>query len=288
MLSAGYATLGDLAGYNATDPKAAALNLPPPDSLNAWPWIIGDATRSPRVEVPLSGGPIGGSGLIQVVNNVTFKLVRGTQSVSMFPGVHMPNSTDDGSNSGMSCGLGQLYNLDVDSVEHHDLSNDTQYAAVLLAIQKRAAELDETYFQSDGVDKADPAASAAAVAKYGGFWGPWLPPGPVPTPPTPAPPPPPNPNPPAAGHFLKVGQLCLGVPGTDWVVHMGPCDSTSKWSMDNTTNAVFNVAVTGKYRFLRHSPPSTNCGVGNTVILGEQTPAVYVPCRPRDSCPLCP
>jgi hypothetical protein len=44
---------------------------------------------------------------------------------------------------------------------------------LLAKLMARAAALDETVFQSAGDSKADPAASAAAKGRYGGFWGPW-------------------------------------------------------------------------------------------------------------------
>ena len=46
-----YATLGHLAGYTPTDPKAGVAKLPPPDSIDVWPWIVGDVAQSPRTEV---------------------------------------------------------------------------------------------------------------------------------------------------------------------------------------------------------------------------------------------
>mmetsp|Transcript_3291 Transcript_3291/g.8099 ORF Transcript_3291/g.8099 Transcript_3291/m.8099 type:complete len:638 (+) Transcript_3291:166-2079(+) len=272
-----YATLGFLAGYAPVDPKAAAAKLPPVDSINLWPWIVGDAKQSPRTEVPLSGGSSSGSGLIKVVNGTTWKLVRGSQGTSMFPGVHMPNSTDDGSNTAIDCGTGQLYNLDIDAVEHHDLSQDAGHSDVLRLLQARATALDATYFQSDGSMAVDPAAKQTAESKYGGFWGPWLPPGPVPAPPTSPPPPPPNPNPPSEGRFFKAGGLCLGLPAIfqGALAQMGPCDSTSKWSTDGPSGSVYNVAGTGRFRFIRHKPPANACGGGTPLMLGEMTDSVY-------------
>merc|ERR1712176_1333088 len=46
-----YATFAALAGVDPTDYKANVANLPPIDSLNLWPYLIGHEQSSPRTEI---------------------------------------------------------------------------------------------------------------------------------------------------------------------------------------------------------------------------------------------
>ena len=52
-----YATLCGLVGVDPNDTHAHAHGLPPIDSLDMWPMITGRNETSPRVEIPLRGGP---------------------------------------------------------------------------------------------------------------------------------------------------------------------------------------------------------------------------------------
>lgn len=120
-----YATFAHLAGINdVTDHTAAAAGLPPVDALNVWPLIANDG-KSPRVEVPLSGGPkASGSGLIVDCSRAgdvcpgskgRWKLVRGKQGNAFYPGPTTPNGTDAG--DGINCSQvvgGCLFSLDDD------------------------------------------------------------------------------------------------------------------------------------------------------------------------------
>lgn len=79
-----YATFGNpaLAGYDAADPRAAAAGLPPPDSIDMWPFLAGDA-ESPRLEVPLKGvsyddGKQHQHVLIQTINGSVYKILIGS------------------------------------------------------------------------------------------------------------------------------------------------------------------------------------------------------------------
>lgn len=55
----------------------------------------------------------------------------------------------------------------------HVLNLIQTHTDVLDQMIQRQQELDQTYFQSTGSEKADPAANKAARDKYGGYWGPW-------------------------------------------------------------------------------------------------------------------
>ncbi|EGD73793.1 arylsulfatase [Salpingoeca rosetta] len=223
-----YSTLARLAGEDPTDHRAARSNLPPIDGFDMWPMLTGANSTSPRVDVPLSGGiPVAASALI----SGQYKLVRGKQPYGFYPGVHMPNSTDDGSNSSVVCDPGCVFDLQADETEHVDLARERpQLLRQLLA---RAAAYDATYYQTPGDNRGDPAAKAAAKGPYHGYWGPWQPPGPLP-PPSPSPPlPPPAP---AQGVFFATATsgLCLRAVDNSSTaeVQAGACDGLAKWTMD--------------------------------------------------------
>jgi len=272
-----FATFGHLAGYTPDDPKAAAAHLPPPDSIDLWEWMVGPANvPSPRTELCLSGGNQSdrSAALIMAINGSTFKLVRGQQGTSFFPGPHMPNSTDDGSNTSVDCGSGWLFDLSEDPVEHKELSQSPHYSSILNVITQKQFDYDRSYFQSDGSASVDPKAAAAAVHTYHGFWGPWLPNGPVPSPP---PAPTPGPNPPSGGTFIKKGTQCLRTASLQRsaVASLGSCDITSKWKIDSTSKIVSIVGVTGVYKYLRHHPPDGTCQQGTAMVIGLEKDTLF-------------
>ena len=62
--------LQGLGGVDPTDTLAAQSGLPPIDSLNMWPLLKGEVTKSPRTEIPLSP---------QHLISGDFKLMLGSQ-----------------------------------------------------------------------------------------------------------------------------------------------------------------------------------------------------------------
>lgn len=49
-----YATFCGMLGIDASDPEAEALGLPAIDSLNIWPYMMGEVDKSPRFEIVIS------------------------------------------------------------------------------------------------------------------------------------------------------------------------------------------------------------------------------------------
>lgn len=49
-----YATLCAMLGIEASDPEAVELGLPDIDSLNVWPYMMGEVEESPRFEIIIS------------------------------------------------------------------------------------------------------------------------------------------------------------------------------------------------------------------------------------------
>jgi hypothetical protein len=278
------ATFAAIVGVDPMDHKAAAdpTHLPPIDSLNMWPMISGANISSPRDELVLSMSTQNSASTYGLILG-HYKLVVCAKCEGFFPGVHIPNSTNDGRNITNSCDPGCLFDLDADPIEHVDLAS--KLPGVLTKMLARGKYWSETVYQSPGGSGADPAATAQAI-KNGGFWGPWQPDGPLPTP-APLPPSPlPTPMPiPTTGFFLKYNGSCLRASSTEKAaaVHMGPCDGLSKWTEEVRTNATTGVnssklvlvAATSKAHYLRHQPPATTCGAGTPVVVGESHAELY-------------
>lgn len=115
-----YATFGNsaLAGYDAADPRAAAAGLPPPDSIDMWPFLAGDA-ESPRLEVPLKGvsyddGKQNQHVLIKTINGSVYKILMGSAL----------------SGEGVAEAAFELYNLSADPSERVDLVKGLAVAAL--------------------------------------------------------------------------------------------------------------------------------------------------------------
>jgi hypothetical protein len=101
---------------------------------------------------------------------------------------------------------------------------------------------------------------------------------PTPAPPTPVPLP-------TTGFFLKYNGSCLRASSGKKAaaVHMGACDGLSKWSEEVRMNATSGVntsklvlvAATSGTHYLRHQPPSTTCGDGTAMVVGESHGELY-------------
>ena len=161
-----YATFCALAGVDPTDETAAKAKLPPIDSLNMWPLISGQNSTSPRVDIPLS---------FKSLISGPYKILTGTVVQAGWTGPQFPNSTHP--NGGISakeeCGnSGCLYNIIDDPLEHINLA--TKETEILGTLQKKLAKYQTSYFNPDR-GKESSLACDAALNKYGGFWGPYLP-----------------------------------------------------------------------------------------------------------------
>lgn len=170
-----YATFCSLAGADPADLRSAVAKLPPVDSLNMWDLLSGKDSMSPRIDVVLgqtlqSGVAPGGWGLISNI----FKILVGNVSYAGWTGPQYPNMTDPegGITTVENCNEGCLYNIRVDPEERNNL-NETM-PDVLKEMQGKLKEHLKTFFNPDR-GGTDPKACEAAIHKYGGYWGPWLP-----------------------------------------------------------------------------------------------------------------
>ena len=160
-----YATFCALAGVDPIDETAAKANLPPIDSMNMWPLISGANTTSPRADIPAS---------YYTLISGDYKIITGLLNFSIYTGPHSPNTTISKKvlHTQYNCDDGCLFNIKQDPDEYINLAS--KMPDVLEMMQKKLKDYQKTYFNPDrgGVW---PGACEAALNKYSGFWGPFLP-----------------------------------------------------------------------------------------------------------------
>lgn len=204
-----YATFASLAGVDATDHRAALAGLPPIDSHDLSAVLLGTRLKSPRKEIPIGAQPAlsnlstappchsyGSSpiydnpfwelpdgncttvtGLIVDEGaNGLWKLMTGDEKQYVGTGPHYPNSTTDFDSQDpifiKHCGNGCLFNLNEDPLEKNNLAESMPEKVATL--HKKLEKYEKTAFNPHR-GKTDPAACQAAIHKYGGFWGPFIP-----------------------------------------------------------------------------------------------------------------
>ena len=149
------ATFGWLAGYTTVDERAEKAGLPPSDSVNFWPYLMGTRKTSSRQEVSIKGGKNGRT-LIKVIDGTIYKYISG----QIWEGKKVSTTA-------------ALYDLS-DLRESKSLEN--KKPSVFNEMKRRATEIDKTEYQafSQLPPKPDKDAKAAVTSKYGGHWGPWV------------------------------------------------------------------------------------------------------------------
>ena len=136
-----YSTFCSIVGIDPTDKRAENEDLPPIDSINMWPYLIGDESVSPRNEIFLSSGNDGGL----ILND--YKILFGKQAPAFWTTDDYPNGTDPVLTS-INCGSiengGCLFNIKQDPTEHNDIINETENTALVEQLRSRFIELNKT------------------------------------------------------------------------------------------------------------------------------------------------
>ena len=161
-----FSTFCALAGVDPTDEAAAQVDLPPIDSINMWPLLSGQNATATRVEIPIS---------YRTLISGEFKILTGMQLQASWTGPEYPNNTNPhgGIAAVQDCGgSGCLYNIRKDPEERENLA--TRMPDVLKSMQQKLAKHQATYFNPNR-GNIWPGACDAALTKYNGFWGPFLP-----------------------------------------------------------------------------------------------------------------
>ena len=166
------ATFAGLAGVDPTDARGAASGLPPVDSVDLWPLLMGSNTTSPRQEIPISP---------DVLVAWPYKLLRGLQDWSGYTGPVYPNASsvapDASPNTWTFCGGGCLYNLADDNEERTDVA--AAHPDIVKALTLRLDLLKSDYYSNNetGTDVCPKGTLFcgcwAAVNVHGGFLGPY-------------------------------------------------------------------------------------------------------------------
>ena len=171
-----YSTLGKLAGADPTDHQAAAVGLPPIDSYDVWPLVIGETKTSPRQELPVNANTL---------ISGRFKLLTGSVSPAGWTGPAYPNASSGHGDAGavlLNCTtpgkLACLFDVVQDPEERHDIA--LEQPELVQTLIKRLAQLSKSFWanRERGVDACPPGtpppcACWMAKHKYGGFLGPY-------------------------------------------------------------------------------------------------------------------
>jgi arylsulfatase I/J len=171
-----YATFCGLAGVDPTDTLAAASGLPPIDSIDMWPFLIGQVHASPRQAIPFSS---------HCFMQDDWKLILAPTAPDFWQGPNFPNASssslsEEGSARGQyQCANGCLYDVVSDPTEQVNAYD--QQPLVVARMKKSLNDLQKTFFQNnDRFENDCPAGTgnqhcACWMAKnhHGGFLGPY-------------------------------------------------------------------------------------------------------------------
>jgi arylsulfatase I/J len=185
-----YTTFCGLAGVDHRDQKAEAAGLPPVDGMDMWPLLSGANSTSPRTEVPLGaqqsdmglpGSPYPAATVVQgIIRADGWKLLIGNVTQNIWTGPTYPNKTTNWTDIPHPCGDpndkkskgGCLFNIFTDPTEHEDVA--AQNPDIVTALRARIQHYQDGVFSPmRGAD--DGTACAAALDRWSGFWGPFVP-----------------------------------------------------------------------------------------------------------------
>jgi arylsulfatase B len=183
-----WATLLGLAGVDAADAPAAAAGLPPPDSIDQWPFLSGQNATPPRTEIwkawASGDGPRTGAAAMQGFTNASsgWHLLIDDVQVHCWSGPYSPNASAscDGS-AALACGRpdapsragkrGCLFNVLDDPGQHTDAAD--AHPDIVAALYARLREVNGTAYNPDR--GTFDARACDAYRAWGGFYGPFLP-----------------------------------------------------------------------------------------------------------------
>ncbi len=189
-----FGVLGGLSEAQIEDKAAAAASLPPIDSVDVSPLLLGSAGASaPRTAVPMGScanahkdvfcqgedpGATVVSGVVASVDGALYKLLVGWVPLDCTTDPAYPPANGSHANCPWrDCGSrGCLYNLTRDETESNDLLQTSQPEppppAILGALRTQLSASNATVFSPNrGKDAVDRACDAAI--KRGWFWGPF-------------------------------------------------------------------------------------------------------------------
>jgi arylsulfatase B len=186
-----YATYSlGIAGVDPTDKMGEKAGLPPIDSFNIWPHLMGENTTLPRNEIiigdttAINPNADGKTRVGGVLRSDGWKLLIGppdkfyTVQQYVMTSPNWPNSTSKlvpllhPKTCGRNPKRGCLFNVFDDPSErlNHAETNQTLFLELLRRVDE-IQKSTEVYSPIRG--KPDPRACEDATSKYGGYWGPF-------------------------------------------------------------------------------------------------------------------
>ena len=170
-----YATVAALAGVDPTDQRAAAANLPPIDSLDLVPYLMGAVDASPRSAIHLDLN----AAVARLADGRLWKLIVGVEPKGCWSGPLSPNASSaapglypDCIGGDVDCGEGCLFDLLLDPAETNNVAADNP--ETLQGMRALLAEFNLHIFNPTRTGGDANLAVSAAVG-WGGYVGPWLP-----------------------------------------------------------------------------------------------------------------
>jgi len=173
-----YSTFASLAGVDPTDTLAAASGLPPIDSIDMWPFLIGRVSKSPRDTIPIAKDC-----LVQG----DYKLITGKSMPDFWQGPRYPNSSSAYNEQGWldselapgndHCASGCLFNVVEDPTEQHNIY--AQNPKIVANMKMSLAHLSGSFFENHDKFTNDcppgekKCACWMAKNRYGSFLGPY-------------------------------------------------------------------------------------------------------------------
>ena len=142
---------GGSAEFCAADARAAAVGLPPVDSVDLWPLLSGANATSPRAEVPIDI-----VGMSTGIVTARWKFLAGNQIGAGWEGPTFPNASSqahDPYQLHLDCpDTGCLFDLEADPTEQVDVA--AQHPDVAAALAARVAVLAPSFYSNNetGVD----------------------------------------------------------------------------------------------------------------------------------------
>ena len=157
-----------------TEPAPTNLTNAPLCSSYTLPPLYDSRLSGVATNLPASGRCTTVSGIIvDFGTKGLFKLMTGDEKQNVTTGPAFPNSTTNFESQDVvaHCGNGCLFELRSDPFETQDVA--AQHPDVVEQLWKRLEAYASTGFNPHR-GRVDPGACAAAIHKYGGFWGPWI------------------------------------------------------------------------------------------------------------------
>ena len=168
-----YATFAAIIGFDPTDERAKKADLPPIDSMNMWPLIIGENSTSPRTEIPINKNVLI-QGNYKYMVNASFDYASWGNYI--FPNSSSPQHPIQGTT--MDCSKGCLFDLEDDMTEHVNIIKEN--TDIAKKMDERLVELAKGFYNNKirGVSMCPKNINIscgcwAAFNLYDGFFGPY-------------------------------------------------------------------------------------------------------------------